>query len=89
MTSSRFAWAAPRRVTMPWAQTFGDVAAGEPLLYEDSYGRLCIAQNQGNAAEALSVPEGDDRARVRRERRRRREAQPPETPAPEAASSER
>ena len=34
-------------VNMPWAPTFGDVAAGSYLLYEDSYGRLCIAQNQG------------------------------------------
>ncbi|HEV3486971.1 MAG TPA: SAM hydroxide adenosyltransferase, partial [Vicinamibacterales bacterium] len=45
-------------VRLRWAQTFGEVAAGECLLYEDSYGRLCIAQNQGNAAEALDLDEG-------------------------------
>lgn len=45
-------------VTMPWAPTYGEVDEGGYLLYEDSYGRLCIAQNQGSAAESLSVAEG-------------------------------
>jgi len=47
-----------RRVTMPWAQTFGDVPALGFVFFEDSYGRLCIAQSQGNAAESLSILEG-------------------------------
>jgi len=47
-----------RRVTMPWEQTFGDVPALGFVFFEDSYGRLCIAQSQGNAAESLSVLEG-------------------------------
>jgi S-adenosylmethionine hydrolase len=47
-----------RPIAIRWAQTFGDVAAGESLLYEDSYGRLCIAQNRGNAASALRLDEG-------------------------------
>jgi S-adenosylmethionine hydrolase len=38
-----------------WADTFGRVAPGEPLLYEDSYGRLCLAVNQGDAAAALGL----------------------------------
>jgi S-adenosylmethionine hydrolase len=38
-----------------WASTFGDVAKGELLLYEDSYGRLCLAANQGNAAKLLHL----------------------------------
>ena len=42
---------------IPWAGTFGDVAPGEPLLYEDSYGRLCLAMNQGDAASALGLVE--------------------------------
>ena len=42
---------------LPWAVTFGDVGAGEPLLYEDSYGRLCIAVNQGDAARSLGLVE--------------------------------
>ncbi len=46
------------KTEMTWAQTFGDVAAAECLLYEDSYGRLCIAQNQGNAAQTLGLDEG-------------------------------
>ena len=32
---------------MPWARTFGLVGPGEPLLYEDSYGRACIAVEPG------------------------------------------
>ena len=44
--------------SMPWAPTFGDVGPGQYLMYEDSYGRLCVAQNQGNAAQSLSVLEG-------------------------------
>ena len=47
---------------MTWAHTFGDVAAGQFLVYEDSYGRLCIAQNQGDAVKALGI---DDAAPVR------------------------
>lgn len=43
---------------MTWAQTFGDVTAGDYLVYEDSYGRLCIAQNQGDAAATLGLDEG-------------------------------
>jgi S-adenosylmethionine hydrolase len=45
-------------IELAWGQTFGDVAKGESLLYEDSYGRLCIAQNQGNAAAGLGLDEG-------------------------------
>ncbi len=43
--------------SLPWAVTFGDVAAGQPLLYEDSYGRLCLAVNQGDAASSLGLAE--------------------------------
>ena len=46
------------KTEMAWAQTFGDVATHECLLYEDSYGRLCLAQNQGNAAQTLDLDEG-------------------------------
>jgi S-adenosylmethionine hydrolase len=41
-----------------WAHTFSDVPVGECLLYEDSYGRLCLARNQGSAAQALRLKEG-------------------------------
>ena len=47
-----------KTLTMRWAPTFGDVREGEFLMYEDSYGRLCIARNQGSAADSLSVLEG-------------------------------
>jgi S-adenosylmethionine hydrolase len=40
---------------MRWADTFGDVAVGEPMLYVDSYDRLTLAVNQGNAAERLGL----------------------------------
>lgn len=48
-----------RTVPMTWAPTFGEVEGGDHLLYEDSYGRLCIAQNQGNAAQSLGLAEDD------------------------------
>jgi S-adenosylmethionine hydrolase len=41
-----------------WAATFSDVPVGGTLLYEDSYGRLCIAQNQASAADTLRLREG-------------------------------
>lgn len=44
--------------TLRWANTFGEVDAGEALIYEDSYGRLCIAVNQGNAAKKLGLVDG-------------------------------
>jgi len=47
-----------RRQAISWGSTFSDVPVGESLLYEDSYGRLCIAQNQGSAAEAMRLSEG-------------------------------
>jgi S-adenosylmethionine hydrolase len=50
--------ATSKPVEMPWAATFGEVNKGDHLLYEDSYGRLCIAQNQGDAAKSLRISEG-------------------------------
>lgn len=46
-----------RAMTIPWQATFGDAAPGEPLLYDDSYGRLCLAVNQGAAARTLGLAE--------------------------------
>jgi S-adenosylmethionine hydrolase len=40
---------------MGWADTFGDVEIGVPILYVDSYDRLTIAVNQGNAAADLGL----------------------------------
>ncbi len=45
-----------REVT--WANTFGGVELGEPLIMSDSYGRLCLAVNQGSAAEVLRLDTG-------------------------------
>jgi len=41
-----------------WSPTFGQRERGEPLLYEDSYGRVCIGVNQGNAAESMRLSGG-------------------------------
>lgn len=41
---------AGRRIDTTWQATFGEVPAGETLVYEDSYGRLCLAASQANAA---------------------------------------
>ena len=50
----------PRRRTeqVTWQHSFGNVAVGQRMLYEDSYGRLCIAENQGNAARSLKLEDG-------------------------------
>ena len=40
---------------MGWADTFGEVPVGAPILYVDSYDRLTIAVNQGSAASALGL----------------------------------
>jgi len=43
--------------TLPFVATFGEVAAGDPLLYRDSYDRACLAVNQGSAAQLLDLAE--------------------------------
>jgi S-adenosyl-L-methionine hydrolase (adenosine-forming) len=42
------------------AVTFGDVGAGEFVLYEDSVGLLSFALNQGNAAELTATEVGNE-----------------------------
>lgn len=42
----------------PWVRTFGEVAVGAPLLYEDSFGLLAYADSQGNVARRLGVEAG-------------------------------
>jgi S-adenosylmethionine hydrolase len=41
--------------TVPYVKTFGDVPAGQPLLYIDSSGLVSIATNQGNFATAHRI----------------------------------
>jgi S-adenosylmethionine hydrolase len=41
---------AGERIGTTWQSTFGEVAAGETLIYEDSYGRICVAASQADAA---------------------------------------
>jgi len=48
--------AASQRVAL--ARTFGEVAEGELLLYEDSNGLLAIGLNQGDAAATLGLAAG-------------------------------
>jgi hypothetical protein len=38
-----------------WARTFGEVPAGSTLLYEDSFGRLALADNQGDIARRVGL----------------------------------
>jgi S-adenosylmethionine hydrolase len=49
--------------SVPWAFTFGEVETGRPLLYEDSFGRLAYADNQGNVAARLGLAV-DDRVTI-------------------------
>ena len=46
------------RLSFGWQTTFGSVPPGIPLLYEDSYGRLCLAINQGDAGTAFGLVPG-------------------------------
>ena len=39
-----------RTVRTSWRSTFGDVPPGETLVYEDSYGRICLAAHQADVA---------------------------------------
>jgi S-adenosylmethionine hydrolase len=39
-----------RNIETTWQTTFGAVAVGETLVYEDSYGRICLAASQASAA---------------------------------------
>jgi S-adenosylmethionine hydrolase len=50
----------PNRIEqLHWRATFGEAQPQEILLYEDSYGRICLAENQGSAAADLDL--SDDR----------------------------
>jgi S-adenosylmethionine hydrolase len=51
-------------VRTTWQRTFGTVPIGEPLLYEDSFGTLSFADNQGNIAARLGLSV-DQPARIR------------------------
>ncbi len=54
-----------RTLELRWQETFGAAPAGTPLLYEDSYGRLCVAVNRGDAASQLGL-RAADRLTIRR-----------------------
>jgi S-adenosylmethionine hydrolase len=47
-----------------WEQTFGRVKVGQSLLFEDSLGRVALADNQANAATRLGATIGTS-ARIR------------------------
>jgi S-adenosylmethionine hydrolase len=47
------------RVPAVVARTFADVAPGQTVLYEDSYGSVAVAISQGNAAERLGLAPGE------------------------------
>jgi S-adenosylmethionine hydrolase len=49
-----------KKLEIPVATTFGDVAVGELLLYKDSDGLVTLAQNQGNAAHYLGVQKHEE-----------------------------
>ncbi len=54
-----------RTIDTSWQSTFGDVAVGETLVYEDSYGRICLAASQAAAAAAHAIVE-DEPVAIRR-----------------------
>jgi S-adenosylmethionine hydrolase len=54
----------PTEVRTTWQRTFGAVALGEPLLYEDSSGTISLSDNQGDIATRLGLVV-DQPARIR------------------------
>ena len=56
--------AAGRSERVRYVRTFADAGAGELILYEDSYRRLAVAVNQGDAAARLDLAV-DDELRIR------------------------
>jgi len=44
-----------RSFVFPFVRTFADVPIGKPLLYIDSRGRLAVAINQGDFAQAYRI----------------------------------
>jgi len=44
-----------RKLVLPYVRTFGDVAAGEPLLYVDSRGHVALAINRGSFAKRYGI----------------------------------
>jgi S-adenosylmethionine hydrolase len=63
----------PAPAPVPLVRTFGEVAAGQPLLYEDSNGSLALGVNQGHAAAWLGLDTGA-RVTIRPERTNRDDA---------------
>ena len=57
----RLSWhdeAGGHEAMVPWVETFGRVALGAPLVYEDAYARICVAANQASGAQVLGLREG-------------------------------
>jgi len=44
-----------KTLVLPFGKTFMDVPVGEPLLYQDSRGRIGIAVNQGNYSKKFAI----------------------------------
>jgi len=44
-----------KTLVLPFGKTFMDVPVGEPLLYENSRGRVAIAINQGNYSKKFAI----------------------------------
>jgi hypothetical protein len=53
-TTATLAWDS-RELTVPFGSTFGHVAAGELVCFQDSAGYVAIAVNGGNAAQRLGL----------------------------------
>ncbi|HTB54552.1 MAG TPA: SAM hydroxide adenosyltransferase, partial [Trebonia sp.] len=53
-TTATLAWDS-RELTVAFRSTFGDVAAGELVCFQDSAGYVAIAVNGGNAAQRLGL----------------------------------
>lgn len=48
-----------REIGLKFLDTFAEAEAGEPLLMDDTYDRLCISINRGSASRELGIGKGD------------------------------
>ena len=48
-----------KEIIIPYRKTFGEVGVGSPVIFDDAYGRVEVAINQGNFAKEYNMNVGD------------------------------
>ncbi|MDD5054864.1 MAG: SAM-dependent chlorinase/fluorinase [Candidatus Peribacteraceae bacterium] len=52
--------AGANQILLPYLRTFGEVPVNSPVIIDDDFGRIEVAVNQGNFAEALGIDRGQE-----------------------------